>query len=217
MISQVFLALSLVGAEWVMYFLILLSIVSVGIMVERQRYFSRSSRGGEDFRSRARELTVAAGWHELHELATNRLIASPDDPDANVVRALVESRNDRALDSLEEAAADVMIRIKNRWDRHLVHLAIIGANAPFVGLFGTVLGIITAFHQLASAQAGGVGTVMSGIAEALVATAVGLFVAIPAVVAFNLLQRKVKSTMNETEALKAFIIGRLIRKEAVGG
>lgn len=213
MISQVFLALSLVGAEWVMYFLIVLSVVSVAIMVERYRYYKRSSLNGEAFRGRARELGAAASWQELHELATGRLVTCPDDPDANLVRALVESRNDSALDSLEEAAADAMIRIRNRWDRHLVHLAIIGANAPFVGLFGTVLGIITAFHQLASAQAGGVGTVMSGIAEALVATAVGLFVAIPAVVAFNLLQRRVKSTMNEAEALKAFLIGRLIRKE----
>jgi biopolymer transport protein ExbB len=58
---------------------------------------------------------------------------------------------------------------------------------------------------------------MSGIAEALVATAVGLFVAIPAVVAYNLFQRRVKSTLNEAEALKSFIICSLLRKDQSRG
>lgn len=213
MIAQVFLGLSLVGAEWVLYFLILLSIFSVAVMVERWRFYSRSTKDGVDFRRRARDLAAAGEWNTIRELTQERLAAQPDDPDSGMIQALLDSSAKRSIDSLQEAANDALIRIRNRWDKNLVHLAIIGSNAPFVGLFGTVLGIITAFHQLASENAaGGVGTVMSGIAEALVATAVGLFVAIPAVVAFNLLQKKVKGTLNETEALRSFFVALLIER-----
>jgi biopolymer transport protein ExbB/biopolymer transport protein TolQ len=72
----------------------------------------------------------------------------------------------------------------------------LGSNAPFVGLFGTVLGVVAAFKELGAASAtmaasgGGMGNVMSGIAEALIATAVGILVAIPAVIAYNLFQKK---------------------------
>jgi len=78
-----------------------------------------------------------------------------------------------------------------------------------VGLFGTVLGIIQAFHHLNTQTEAGMSAVTAGISEALIATAVGILVAIPAVVAFNLFQRKVKSALSEAEALKSFLIGKL--------
>ena len=74
--------------------------------------------------------------------------------------------------------------------RNLSGLATIGATAPFVGLLGTVLGIITAFRGMALTGSGGIGAVSAGIAEALIATALGLFVAIPAVWAFNYLTNR---------------------------
>jgi len=88
-----------------------------------------------------------------------------------------------------------------RLERHLAFLATLGSNGPFIGLFGTVLGIIKAFHDLAAGGAGGAGasTVMAGISEALVATAVGLMVAIPAVVAFNYFNRRIRVRMTELE------------------
>jgi biopolymer transport protein ExbB/biopolymer transport protein TolQ len=64
----------------------------------------------------------------------------------------------------------------------------VGSTAPFVGLLGTVMGIVTAFQLMASSGSGGLGTVSAGIAEALVTTAIGLLVAIPAVMAYNYLQ-----------------------------
>ena len=84
---------------------------------------------------------------------------------------------------------------RQKLDQGLVVLGTLGNNAPFIGLFGTVIGIIKAFHDLASAPQGGPSVVMSGISEALVATAVGLMVAIPAVIAYNTFQRIVKSHM----------------------
>ncbi len=79
-------------------------------------------------------------------------------------------------------------------------LATFGNNAPFIGLFGTVLGVISAFHSLSGDNALGVATIMGGISEALVATATGLFVAIPSVIAYNYFVRKINIILLEQEA-----------------
>jgi len=85
-------------------------------------------------------------------------------------------------------------------------LGTLGNNAPFIGLFGTVLGIIKAFADLSRNQGGGAATVMSGISAALVATAVGLMVAIPAVVAFNFFQTRVRRTLGRVDAVAHLIL-----------
>jgi biopolymer transport protein ExbB/TolQ len=86
-------------------------------------------------------------------------------------------------------------------ERGLPILATLGSNAPFIGLFGTVLGIIRAFAAL-SETSGGATTVMAGISQALYATAAGLFVAIPAVVAYNTFSTKLRTLIIEAEAVK---------------
>ena len=81
---------------------------------------------------------------------------------------------------------------RKKFEAGLLFLGTLGNNAPFIGLFGTVLGVIQAFHQLGEGQnKAAMGNVMSGIAEALIATGVGLVVAIPAVVAFNVAQKRI--------------------------
>jgi biopolymer transport protein ExbB len=90
-----------------------------------------------------------------------------------------------------------------------VYLATVGSNAPFVGLFGTVLGIMRAFHDLSLKSADAMEAVMAGIAEALVATAVGLFVAIPAVVLYNLFSRWVRGRMSRSDSLADLVVARL--------
>ncbi len=87
------------------------------------------------------------------------------------------------------------IELKLALEKRLGILATFGNNAPFIGLFGTVLGIIQAFHDLGSSTEFGVKVVMTGISEALVATAMGLFVAIPSVIAYNYFVRKVKTIL----------------------
>ncbi|MBI5328242.1 MAG: MotA/TolQ/ExbB proton channel family protein [Deltaproteobacteria bacterium] len=88
-------------------------------------------------------------------------------------------------------------------ERYLGMLGTIGSTAPFVGLFGTVLGIIRAFHDLAVMEGAGPSVVADGIAEALVATAAGLFVAVPAVIAYNYFTRKINSLNLEVEGKAA--------------
>jgi biopolymer transport protein ExbB len=116
-----------------------------------------------------------------------------------------------SIESLNEAAQEGILKAKIKWENHLSTLATIGNNAPFIGLFGTVLGIIQAFHDLskqASGQAAGVGasSVTAGISEALIATAVGILVAIPAVMAYNYFTRKLKIHLTMAEAQKSYLI-----------
>jgi biopolymer transport protein ExbB len=98
-------------------------------------------------------------------------------------------------------------RMRPQLDAHLSILATIGSNAPFIGLLGTVLGIIKAAHDLtADAAHNNPNAVMSGVFEALVATAVGLFVAIPAVVAFNIFQRHVRTRIAQVDSLAHLVL-----------
>jgi len=169
-LSARFLSLALGGAGWVLWLLIALSVISLAIALERLWYFRTH---------RVQKATLLA---DMQALLRER---------ASIDReGLAPPRADIAA-----AAEGAKAREKLRLERNLAFLATLGSNAPFVGLFGTVLGIIKAFHDLAGSQAGGPSVVMAGISEALVATAVGLMVAIPAVAAFNYFNRRVRAFM----------------------
>jgi biopolymer transport protein ExbB len=114
----------------------------------------------------------------------------------------------------EEAMAGATALQRMKLERRLAYLGTLGNNAPFIGLLGTVIGVVGAFDALAhqskaaAAASGGVDTnTMLAIGEALVATAVGLVVAIPAVMANNYFQRIIKSTLANTEALSHVLLG----------
>lgn len=215
MISHFFLGLSLIGAQWVLYLLILLSIISVTLVIERLWFFGKASQGSQKYREKIRSAATHGNWEDVKKVTQEKVSRNPDfdgDLEGNLVQALIDSSSQKksSLESLTELSQDVIIRGKLSWERNLSVLATIGTNAPFIGLFGTVLGIIKAFHDLSQQSATGAQTVTAGISESLVATAIGLLVAIPAVIAFNLFQRRVKSALAETEALKCFLIGKLI-------
>ncbi len=121
---------------------------------------------------------------------------------AGVLNAAVQFKQTEAVDRSVRA---YLLNERARFERGLPILATLGANAPFIGLFGTVLGIVRAFAALGD-NSGAAASVMSGISLALIATAAGLFVAIPAVVAFNTFSNRWKSLVNEAEALKDLIV-----------
>jgi biopolymer transport protein ExbB len=211
MLSQLFLGVSLVGAEWVLYLLVGLSILSIAVIFERFWFYREANRGILEFRRQVRKAVGDGRWDEAKQAAQKRLGARSErspDLEAEMVEQLVRVQKKSNAETLSELARDSVVRSKISWDRNLSVLATIGSNAPFIGLFGTVLGIIKAFHDLAH-QATGAQVVTEGISEALVATAFGLLVAIPAVVAYNIFQRKVKSAVAEADALKSFLIGKL--------
>jgi biopolymer transport protein ExbB/TolQ len=212
MLGKLFLGFSLLGAEWVLYVLILLSIFSVTILFERSFFYKSALKGIEDFRKSLRDAVSAGEWDRALQIAKARSAAQPKEkPDLeSAMAAALLSERKGSPEILNELAQDHVVRAKVKWERSLSLLATIGNNAPFVGLFGTVLGIIKAFNDLSQQNGGaGVSGVTAGVADALVATAVGILVAIPAVVGFNLYQRRTRSALSEAEALKSFLVGRI--------
>jgi biopolymer transport protein ExbB len=200
------------GAAWVMWLLLFLSVISVAIMLERGWFFY-SLR--DDLAGLARSLGDYLRRGEVAE-AKRLLENSPSAEAAVVVAGLVEA--ERGPQAAEEAMAGAAALQRMKLEKRLVYLGTLGNNAPFVGLLGTVIGIVQAFDELGKAAkapsaqiASSIApqTVMTSIAEALVATAIGLLVAIPAVAAYNTFQRLTKSTLANTEVLSRILLAHL--------
>lgn len=119
-------------------------------------------------------------------------------------------------DALERLLEAREIEDKRELERGLGFLGTVGSNAPFVGLTGTVLGILAAFQAMAGSGVQGGAGVMSSISGALVATAAGLFVAIPAVVFHNLLQARVDWILEESRQLRGILVARSLQAVAMG-
>ena len=199
------LAVTLLGSEWVLWLLIFLSIVSIGVIVERAIFYSKIRL---DFGIFSQEVTQKL-IHDDIEGVRQICLRSPAIESQTVLRGL--QYIDKGVEAMEQGMTGFLIGERQKLDHGLVVLGTLGSNAPFIGLFGTVIGIIQAFHNLSNNPAGGPSVVMSGISEALVATAIGLVVAIPAVIAFNGYQRVVKRKVANAEALKNLIVANFYR------
>jgi biopolymer transport protein ExbB/TolQ len=204
---QKILRLPLFQAEWVLWLLIGLSLVSIGVMIERWIFYFRRATDAEAVRralGRALEqgdMQAAAAALEGHDsLETNAVLAG--------LRAY-----QKGPESVEDIITGALGHERARYERRLSFLATLASNAPYIGLFGTVLGIIRAFRDLSANIAAASSSVMSGIAEALVATAIGLLVAIPAVIAYNWFRSKVKAATTDCEMLAKVLLSSL---KAVG-
>ncbi len=202
LLMQFFLA---VGAKWVLWLLIILSVVLLAIVVERIVFFVRNRA---DFRRLSEKINALMGTGDLGVF--RREIEPMKGVEALVIKRSLQTL-DRGADSVEEVMDGALAMEKVRMERGLGFLGTVGANAPFIGLLGTVLGIIRAFRDLAGSigEAQGASAVMAGLSEALVATAAGLFVAIPAVVAFNYFQRHIKSVISNAESMNRFVLSQI--------
>jgi biopolymer transport protein ExbB len=199
-----------------MWLMIGLSVASVTIMLERG-WFYYSIRDdipglAQALRERLRDDNVDG--------ALSLLEKSPSAEAAVVVAGLREA--DRGVAAADKAMRGAAALQKMKLERRLAFLGTLGNNAPFIGLFGTVIGVVQAFEQLgkqgmsnsaAAASAAAPQAVMSSIAEALVATAVGLAVAIPAVAAYNFYQRHTRAVLGNTDALTNVLLAYLSGEE----
>jgi biopolymer transport protein ExbB/TolQ len=203
------LRIALVGSAWVLYLLLALSVVSLAAMVERWLWFRRH---GDDIDALRKGLYAALKAKDLD--AARKLLALSPSIEAEVLAAALpfaEGGPDAVADVID---SELSLRRKDL-ERGMTLLGTLGNNAPFIGLLGTVLGVIQAFHQLGDgANKAAMGNVMGGIAEALVATGVGLFVALPAVVAFNVVQRKIGEIETGIGGLGKLITGFLKTQSA---
>jgi biopolymer transport protein ExbB len=214
MIEKVQSAMVGIGSGWVLILMLVLSVISFAIMLERTWFYVTTS---DNVPALMKDLGRFLRDGDL-EGARKRLEGSPSAEAAVVLAGVVEARH--GADAAEEAMLGASELQKQRLEARLAFLGTLGNNAPFIGLLGTVIGIMMAFSELGK-QKGATGAaalapegVMQNISEALVATAIGLFVAIPAVAAFNAFQRVVKGKLANTAALGHVLMTHLRAEES---
>jgi biopolymer transport protein ExbB len=194
------LGLTLIGTAWVLWLLVALSVISITIMLERTLFFMRMRLNFPEFTEQLTKRLIEGDIDGAKQLCANRPAI-----EAQVVMRGFEYR-ERGPKAMRESMEGFLIGNRQVLDRGLMVLGTLGNNAPFIGLFGTVVGIIMAFKDLATNPAGGPSVVMAGISEALVATAIGLVVAIPAVIAYNAFSRVVKRRIANSEAVMKLVL-----------
>lgn len=189
----------------VLYLLLILSVVSLGLIIERYVKLSRAAKNASLLK-KGIEASLSAGDLESFAVLKERGGAL----EQSAVELGLTNLKSNGIKGLREAFDTFIMLERPKLERSLGFLATVGSNAPYIGLFGTVLGIMKAFRDLGGgATEGGQSAVMAGISGALIATAAGLMVAIPAVLAYNYFSKLVKQVVTTLEALRelAVIIG----------
>jgi biopolymer transport protein ExbB/TolQ len=187
---------------WAIGILILLSIIVFAILWDRRGYFAKKLKRREAVMDLIQSNLTRRNFSEALE-ATERNSSFLD----KIIHAglLAKTEKKDPAQAMEREAKAQLILLEQR----LPLLATIGSISPFVGLFGTVLGIIRAFQDLALANSGGAAVVSQGIAEALISTAAGLFVAITSVFFYNLFQARLNVAAQEAEIVISEMTERL--------
>jgi len=184
-----------VGEEWILYLLFLVSIICLGIMVERQMVYMKSKGKIDEIKAK-----LMSFLEERNYEGARKYFSNSNDTTSKILVAAFASL-DRSPEALQEMIDAETTSQRSKLERGLDFLGSVGSNAPFVGLLGTVMGIIQAFQALGKSQTAEPQVVMAGISSALVATAVGLAVAIPALVAFNYFKGVVREILRSTDSL----------------
>ncbi len=186
---------ALLGDVWVLWVLLAASVLSVAVMVDRWLYFRRTKLDFAEFfeglknRLDKKEYADASRYARSFEAIESRVTQAGLDVFAKGPR------------SVEEAMKSSLLIERSAYERNLIILSTLGNNAPFIGLLGTVLGVIKAFNDLGVQGSSGVSVVMAGISSALIATAFGILLAIPAVIANNYFHTRLKKSMTQTQSL----------------
>jgi biopolymer transport protein ExbB len=210
------------GAAWVLWFLAALSVASLAIALERWLFY-RTRDGSVAELARGLDRRLSAGDFEgaIADLGRSRAVAASIAAAGLRLAPLGPEAVGKAMESATALERALL-------ERRLVYLGTLGNNAPFVGLFGTVVGVIHAFEELGHAAPGHAGGaaaaaqvasqgVMTAVAEALVTTAVGIAVALPAIALYNYLQRRVVTLLSESEALSSLVLAYLSCKPPTPG
>jgi len=177
-----------------MYILLFCSLLSITVFFERLLYYSKLSKIKRiEFMTAMKKALNSKNIERAVEIC--RLTPAPF---SQVVCSGLELYN-RSEKEISNAMEREITVETTKLERYTSIVATIGNTAVYIGLFGTVLGIIRAFHDISAAGAGGMSIVIGGVAEALVCTATGLFVAIPAVIAYNYFTRRVEHFITDME------------------
>lgn len=197
MLTERIFAIAQVADQAVLWILLMLSVLSVGMILERFFSLRKVSAQSAEIRTRVK---AALQSHSLDDV--ENMAKSPDTIEGRALGYAMKHIKESGSKGLEEAFNTYALIEKPELEKFLNFLATVGSNAPYIGLLGTVLGIMKAFNDLANSADAGQQTVMAGISLALVSTAAGLFVAIPAVISYNYYQKQVKSILVGLESVK---------------
>ena len=206
-------------AKAVVWVLLLMSVWSIGVMVERFITYRAARNQSRQFAPAVAEALGRGNLQEALEIADQYskshlakvVAAGLHEFQAHEGGALISGETiDASKRALQRATAIGIEEFK----RGLGGLATIGSTAPFVGLFGTTVGIINAFQGMARAEGMGIQAVAGGISEALVATAFGLFVAVPAVWMYNYFTSKIESFVVEMDNSSSELIDYFLKRRA---
>jgi len=206
MIHKTFLVLNFLGSEWIIVILFALSIITVWIVLKRYVEIRRLTLASTNF------------WNEYGEKWLKTADYSSWQSQLETIQNNYSCLESETLELIFQAKKTHEIDVKNiisaflgqkrlKLGKLIGILGTIGANAPFIGLLGTVIGIVRSFNQISVQGLGsGIQSIGSGIAEALVATAIGLFVAVPAVIFFNFFQKQILVLIQRAENLSELIL-----------
>lgn len=193
------LGMTLLGAEWVLWLLLALSVISVAIIIERAVFFYTRKTDMPSLLPKLNNFVAKQDSSVIEECSTSQ------SPIAKMIQVGLNSQAS-GKEAMLSAMSSHMIMQKQKFEKGMTFLGTLGNNAVFIGLLGTVIGVIQAFDSLGQASETGPQVVMAGISEALVATAVGLFVAIPSVIAYNVFNRKIKHMLQNAEIVQRIVV-----------
>lgn len=189
------------GAQWIMVILILCSILSITIIIERILYFQRFKGDFSKFiHGLTKKLAAKEAPDKIAAWCSGQTLM-----EANIASVGLEKAHQGSRIA-EESMYACIVAAKVQLEKGTVILGTLGNNTPFIGLLGTIIGIIQAFHALSMDGGAKPELLMASIAEALVATGLGIFVAIPAVIAFNLTNRAIKKKLANAEGTASIIL-----------
>jgi biopolymer transport protein ExbB/TolQ len=205
-------------ARLVVYVLGIMSLASIVVMAERFVSFAKSNRDSRKFAATLADAISKNGLDEAAKTKVNpkavghlgRVLSSG--LGAYTMTRTAGTTPDLTIESVARGLERQAQREQQNLKRGLNLLATVGSTAPFVGLLGTVVGIVNAFQQMAATGSGGLATVSAGIAEALITTAFGLLVAIPAVMAYNYMQGWVDARMVDMTESSNELLDHVARK-----
>lgn len=197
MFAEKIFAIAHYADQVVLIVLLIMSVVSIAMIFERFMSLKKIAAESERIRARLRIALQTNSVQDFEDIAKD-----PTSLEGRAASHALKHLKAHGEKGFEEVFNTFILTEKPELEKFLPVLATISSNAPFIGLLGTVLGIMKAFNDLAQATDAGQQTVMAGISIALVATAAGLFVAIPASMFFNYFTRKVRSILSSIDSVK---------------
>ncbi|MBX3041356.1 MAG: MotA/TolQ/ExbB proton channel family protein [Bdellovibrionaceae bacterium] len=197
MFAEKVFAVAHVADQAVLIILLMMSVLSVGMIFERFFALRKVSSQSALVRQRIKVALQSNSVEDFEEIARD-----PSSLEGKAASYALRHMRESGSKGVEEIFNTFALSERPDLEKFLTFLATVGSNAPYIGLFGTVLGIMKAFQDLAAAPEAGQQTVMAGISIALIATATGLFVAIPAVIFYNYYSKKVKGILQSLESVK---------------